>query len=586
MDLSGHAGRLPNTQDGWTATLRAEHEASGDGIAVAISGRPLLRLDGPWRSIRKPADAILESYRSTGLDCLQKLDGQFALAIADSRARRVILAIDAMGIERLTYGFQDGLVRFGASASKVAADTSNVVKVNRNALLDYLMLHVVPAPETVFEGVRKLRGGWFALFENNTCRESPYRKIQFSESSGGSPRDFDRFKERLFETLRDATSACEPGERSGAFLSGGLDSSTVAGMLSELRGSDTRTFTIGFGVPDYDEFPYSRTANARFGCKPHEYVVQPSDVADGFTQIARKYDEPFGNSSALAVLFCARLAHANSVDHLLAGDGGDELFAGNSRYAEQSVFERYQLVPRLLRSALLEPALRLWPDAISNSLVRKARSYVQKANIPLPERLEAWNLLQRTGVSRVLHPEMLHHVDEGHTFKVMRELWELSSAKTPLNRMLTYDWQLTLADNDIRKVSGMCDVAGVRVSYPMLHPDVVQLSTEVPPALKMPGTRLREFYKRAMIGFLPDEIIHKKKHGFSLPIGLWLKTSPVLHDAIYDNLRSLRNRDIINPEFLDQLLQLHDRDDARYYGVFLWVLAMLEQWLVEHRLSA
>jgi asparagine synthase (glutamine-hydrolysing) len=151
--------------------------------------------------------------------------------------------------------------------------------------------------------------------------------------------------------------------------------------------------------------------------------------------------------------------------------------------------------------------------------------------------------------------------------------------------MLYYDWQLTLADNDLRKVETMSALAGVRVTYPMLHPDVVELSTRIPPQLKMPGTRLRHFYKRAMAGYLPDEIIDKKKHGFGLPFGLWLQESPALREQIHDNLSSLRSRRIVRPQFIDRLLNLHGQDDARYHGVFIWVLAMLEQWLVEHDIA-
>jgi asparagine synthase (glutamine-hydrolysing) len=119
----------------------------------------------------------------------------------------------------------------------------------------------------------------------------------------------------------------------------------------------------------------------------------------------------------------------------------------------------------------------------------------------------------------------------------------------------------------------------------MLHPDVVEMSNRVPPGMKMPGTTLRDFYKRAMQGYLPDEIIHKKKHGFGLPFGLWLQQSNELRELVFGNLSDLRRRHIIREGFLDQLLHLHGADDARYYGVFVWVLAMLEQWLREHRVS-
>jgi asparagine synthase (glutamine-hydrolysing) len=151
--------------------------------------------------------------------------------------------------------------------------------------------------------------------------------------------------------------------------------------------------------------------------------------------------------------------------------------------------------------------------------------------------------------------------------------------------MLYYDWQYTLADNDLRKVETMSALAGVRVSYPMLHPDAVDVALAVPPRLMMPGMELRSFYKRAMRGFLPEEIISKKKHGFSLPFGLWLQDSPRLREQIHDNLSSLKSRRVIRPTFIDRLLDLHEGEDARHYGVFVWVLAMLEQWFHEHSVS-
>jgi asparagine synthase (glutamine-hydrolysing) len=167
----------------------------------------------------------------------------------------------------------------------------------------------------------------------------------------------------------------------------------------------------------------------------------------------------------------------------------------------------------------------------------------------------------------------------------MREVWESTPSDNTLDRMLYYDWHYTLADNDLRKVETMCALAGVRVSYPMLHADVVDMSTRVPANVKMPGTRLRDYYKQAVRGYLPDEIIHKKKHGFGLPFGFWLKDSPQLRDLIFGNLAQFRTRNIVRPQFIDRLLDLHRDEDARHYGVFLWVIAMLEQWFQEHRLS-
>jgi asparagine synthase (glutamine-hydrolysing) len=371
----------------------------------------------------------------------------------------------------------------------------------------------------------------------------------------------------------------------GAFLSGGLDSSTVAGVLSQLQATPARTFTIGFGYSEYDELPFARIANDRFGCEGHEYVIRGGDIAATFHKIAQAYDEPFGNSSALPTYHCAVMARNAGIDHLLAGDGGDELFAGNSRYADQQIFEWYQRVPSVLRHRLLEPALKHWPHHDPAWLIRKARGYVEKAKIPLPDRMEAWNFIFGIGPETILQPEFLGTVSQTAPFERMREVWHSTPSQSTLHRMLFYDWHYTLADNDLRKVEVMSALAGVRVSYPMLHHGVVGLSLMIPPEMLMPGRSLRDFYKRAMRGFLPDAIIDKKKHGFGLPFGLWLKESAQLRDVIFDSLANLRGRGIVRPQFLNRLLELHGSEDARYYGVFVWVLAMLEQWFEEHRIA-
>ncbi|MEP7245088.1 MAG: asparagine synthase-related protein, partial [Gammaproteobacteria bacterium] len=551
--------------------------ASADGVTVALRGAPIFA--SPRASgAESAASTLLALYRRAGPRALESISGRFALAVIDGPGKRALLAVDRMGIERMTYALGASCLVFGSSAEDVARCPTIGASINRQSLFDYLLLHMVPAPNTVFSGVSKLRAGTCAVFENGKLSVQRYWNPQFRESS---PESFETLKAGLHSSLRAGVREAAPDERSGAFLSGGLDSSSVAGVLSEVA-PPAKTFSIGFSYPQYDERSYARIANERFKCQGHEYVVQGTDIADTFPRIARAYDEPFGNSSALPVYYCARLARENGVDHLLAGDGGDELFAGNSRYAEHQVFERYQTFPKFARVGLLEPLLALWPDALMNPLVRKARGYVAKANTPLPSRLEAYNIINQSGAAQFLHPDFLAAIDPAAPFRQMHEVWDSAKSDNTVQRMLFYDWQYTLSDNDLRKVESMTALAGVRVSYPMLHPDVIDLSLRVPPRVMMEDMRLRDFYKKAMQGWLPDQIINKKKHGFGLPFGLWLQDSPQLRELIFANLASLRARRLIRPEFIDRLMQLHGQEDASFYGVFVWVLAMLEQWFQEH----
>jgi len=572
----------PGADPGCSGTIiEAPARAERDGIVAAVTGRPY------WRGrFEAPADAtmaksIIDAYHRLGTRLLETLHGSFALAIVDSARGSVLLALDRMGIQRLAYAETPAGLVFSTSAEAVARHLAPTPALDRQAILDYLFFHMVPSPGTIFSGVHKLPAATVAEYTGGRLRLAQYWTPAFVEDRPG---DYDALAQELRDSLRAAVRGASPGSECGAFLSGGLDSSTVVGVLSEVLPPPARTFSIGFGFPDYDELSYAHIANQRFRCQGHEYDITANDIVASFAAIAEAYDEPFGNSSALPAYYCARLARQHGVTHLLAGDGGDELFAGNSRYADQVVFQRYERVPAAAR-ALLEASLRACPDVFAPALIRKARGYVAKANTPLPDRLEAWNFLHLVGLAEVLDSDFLASVEPDGPIGHMRHVYRAAPARSQLNRLLHYDWRFTLADNDLRKVEAMCDLAGVAVSYPMLHPDVVEMSTRVPPGMKMPGTELRDFYKRAMRGFLPEEIIHKKKHGFGLPFGLWLQQSNDLREIVLGNLADLRRRHIVRDRFLDRLIDLHGAEDARYYGVFVWVLAMLEQWLREHRVQ-
>ena len=601
-NLSGWIGRIDVAPQAATASLTAGDGAAGqgiwqtnraggcsatsgistDGLAVAVRG------DIWWRTTEStvleassPAHAIAAAYRRWGTGFLEHLQGPFAVAIVDETADSGLIAIDHMGIERLAYRVSGEGMVFSTSAEAVARFAGGTPRLRHQALFSFIHFHMIPSPETVFEGVRKLPPATALVWKNGTVREMVYWKPRFTRG----PADFATLKRGLHDALTTAVKGARPDRTTGAFLSGGLDSSTVAGFLAREQPGAARTFSIGFGFRDYDELAYARLASQHFGCQATEYVVTPEDIASLLPKIAQAYDEPFGNASAIPVLRCALLAAEHGVDHLLAGDGGDELFAGNPQYAEQQVFEHYRRVPAVVRSWLLEPILGALPAPLRVSVLRRGRNYIAQANTPLPDRFQNWNFLQRLGAAEVLHPDFLAAVDPDGPLQHMRAVYSAAPEADLVDRMLYYDWRFILADNDLRKVQRMCELAGVRVSYPMLHQDVVDLSLRVPASMKMEGRQLRSFYKHAMRDFLPEQIINKRKHGFGLPFGLWLQHSPQLAGQIDAALAGLRSRGIVAPAFIDRLRTLHGQEDARYYGVLIFTLSMLEQWLQEHRLA-
>lgn len=560
----------------------APFTAGDEHVGIALTGHPFLRDGDKIQSLGNPATAVLSAYIERGSRCLETLDGSFALAIRDKRQSSWLFAVDRMGIERLCFGSKDGRTVFASSALDVAKSLTHSPRLSRQALYDYLLSHMVPAPGTAFEGVSKLQAATFALLDARGIRTQRYWTPAFETARSA---DVDLLAGELRVALNDAVMRCAPGEDTGAFLSGGLDSSTVAGILAGIEGKAVKTFSIGFGVASYNELEYVRIANRHFGCEGHELHVTAGDIVANFDHIAAAYDEPFGNSSALPTYMCASLAASQGVTHLLAGDGGDELFGGNERYARQRVFELYAAIPALIRRGILDPLAAATDPSSPITPLRKLRSYVDQARVPLPERLETYNFAYREGAERLLHPDVLGSVDRRAPMRDRQAVYQTTRAAALVDRLLQYDWQYTLADNDLRKVGTMCELAGVRVSYPMLDPAVIDLSLRVPARFKVKGSNLRWFYKRAMGGFLPEEILRKSKHGFGLPFGVWLKTDEPLRALIDERLDSLRARDIVNADYLDDLRSNHQQGDPSFYGYPLWDLAMLEAWLRTHRIS-
>ena len=197
----------------------------------------------------------------------------------------------------------------------------------------------------------------------------------------------------------------------------------------------------------------------------------------------------------------------------------------------------------------------------------------------MPDRLQTYNFIRRLGAHKILSNALRESVDLEQPLDLDREIYQAPADATRLNRMLYLDWHHTLADNDLRKVNRMCQLAGIEVEYPMLDDRLVEFSTRVSSTRKMRGNRLRDFYKRAVSGFLPDAIINKPKHGFGLPFGVWMAEHPGLQKLATENLERIARRDLINPRFIDELRHLHGNAHSGYYGEFVWVLMMLELWL-------
>ncbi|MGA8148703.1 MAG: asparagine synthase C-terminal domain-containing protein [Gallionellaceae bacterium] len=549
-----------------------------EGLLAAIDGRVT------WDDARlahqaqqhSPAAALHAAYLRWGKDCLTHMHGPFSLAILEPASGMALLAIDRLGINRLCFATHPSGLVFGSTCDSVATHPGIGRCISSQCIFNYLYHHMVPAPGTIYEGVEKLLPAQYLWYRDGQQERRFYWEADWSVRLSW---DFDQYRQTLKQLLRESVGSAIDQRNTGAFLSGGTDSSTIAGILAQVSGKPPETFSIGFKAEGFDEMEYARIAANRFATHPHEYYVTPNDVVAAIPLIAAAYDEPFGNASAVPTYFCALKAKEAGIDIMLAGDGGDEIFGGNARYATQKIFEVYQHIPAPLRQHLIEPLALHLPGV---SPLRKIASYVRQARVPLPDRLETYNFLHSVALDELFTPEFLSAVDPDEPLLNMREVYSRTRSASAIDRMLHLDWKHTLADNDLRKVNRMCELAGVEVRYPLLDERMVAFAAQLPPTYKVKGTKLRWFFKEALRDFLPDEIINKSKHGFGLPFGLWMQQHAPLHELAHESLRAFRTRSIVRTTYLDELDRLHQTGNASYYGVMIWVIMMLEQWLQKH----
>jgi asparagine synthase (glutamine-hydrolysing) len=574
--------KVQSASVGFGAVAAAGHGADvfqdGEWLA-AVWGRP--RFADPeliaLATRHGAARALAQGYGRKGSGVLDDLAGAFAVAILDGRRGEAMLAIDRMGTYPLCYGVVATKLVFGSTLEAISAFPGSPAGIDRQAVYDYVYFHMVPAPRTIHAGRRRLLPGSLLTWRDGKVETRPYWEMRFVEDE---KRPLPELKEAFLASLRESVREAAQGGTVGAFLSGGTDSSTVAGMLGEVTGKPARTYSIGFEAQGYDEMSYARIAARHFRTQHHEYYVTPGDVVAAVPRIAEVYDQPFGNSSVVPTYFCAKLAKDDGVDVLLGGDGGDELFGGNDRYAKQYLYSLYSDLPRALRKGLIEPVVFLAPEI---GLVGKVQRYMRNASQPMPARYDNYNLVERLGPATIFTPEFLDAVDPQQPRILQAETYGGAHAGSLINRMLALDLRFTLADSDLPKVMRACELAGLEPRFPLLDDTVVAFSSTLPPRLKLKGTRLRYFFKESLRGFLPEEIITKTKHGFGLPIGPWLQTHQPLRKIALDSLSDLKKRGLVRPEFVDELTSTHVETHAGYFGTMVWILMMLEHWLKCHR---
>lgn len=580
LGIAHDCGIAPWSWHGWQASYK------GGGVQLLLDG--FIGLDGgkveTRRSSIEPgwAASIIDLYKRKGSEFIQSLRGSFALVLWDSHQQKLILATDHFGTRPIYYWLGGDRIAFAPRIHPFVGAPEIPTVVEPNSLYFYLNHSFIPAPFTIYKSVKRLEPGHTLEWINRRSTMKRYWDITYDEDRSLSEISAanilrSSLQESVGFAVQNGSTTCD---KIGAFLSGGTDSSTLVGLMSRISGNAIDSFSVGFEEESYNEIHYARIAAQHFRSVAHEHFVRPEEALDAITTLAEAYDEPFGNSSAIPTYFCLKMARDAGVKVMFAGDGGDELFGGNERYITEKMFSIYQQVPRFIRaivdsSAEIVPSFYPW---------RKVKNYVRKANQPAIDRFFAYQLYFRDHAAEYLTDDFRASLDYDFPIDVARRHYQRVGEVHPLNRLLYVDLKLAVADNDLFKVNRMAESHGIQVRYPFLDPHVGIASGKIPASLKVKGWSKRYIFKKAFANFLPQEILSKKKHGFGLPTGDWLRG----HSGFRDLARSLLldSRSVQRGYFqrvaLEELLKTHDQEQSGYFGAHIWNFMMLELWHRTH----
>ena len=517
-------------------------------------------------------EVIVHAYEEFGTNCLKKLRGMFAFAIWNFREETLFVARDRVGKKPLFYTITDeGSFVFGSELKTLLVHGELRREIDLAALDAYLTFGYVPEESCILKNVNKLLPGHFLIFRNDSVKTVKYWDFDYVRPHNIKTEA--EYVEVLRAKLKEAVSIRLISEVPlGAFLSGGVDSSTIVAMMSQCSDIPVKTFSIGFEEDSFDELKYARIAAKQFGTDHHEFIVTP-DLFDLVDELVWHFDEPFSDPSSLPTYMLSKMAREH-VTVVLSGDGGDELFAGYSRYVTNKKRSGFANLPKVIRNGLFR--------SISKKLPHSAwgKNYLYNISLDPTDRyidsVSCFNGPRKGYLYSDDFSERLNgSLGKGeHDF---RSFAESVSTGNEIDKLLYLDSKTYLPGDILTKVDRMTMANSLEARVPLLDHELIEFVVGIPSHLKMNGLETKYILKKAMEDIVPNEILYREKQGFGVPIGEWINVQ--LRERIIEDLGEKRTleREFFNVDYIQTLLKEHS-DGRRDHSHALWVLWMFELW--------
>jgi asparagine synthase (glutamine-hydrolysing) len=518
-------------------------------------------------------EAIVHAYEEYGATCVNHFRGMFAFALWDARERKLFIARDRVGKKPLYYTVTpQGTLVFGSELKCLLEHPEVRRELNPEALDLYFSFGYVPDPLSIFRDIHKLPPGHHLGFADGRLSIQEYWDFCYEpvEEVRREEDYLEELRSLLDEAVRVRLIADVP---LGAFLSGGIDSSTVVGLMSRNMDQPVKTFSIGFHEDSYNELKYARIAARHFGTNHHEFIVTP-DICAVVDELVWHFDEPFFDSSAIPTYMVSKLAREH-VKVVLSGDGGDELFAGYTRYVVDRKRSGFARLPRILREGLMQPLGRRLPHGAPG------RNYIHNVAFDHLDRyiedLSVFTKLNKHSLYTADFRSQLRAVGEDGAAARYREIAARIRTGDAVDPLLYLDSKTYLPGDILTKVDRMSMATSLEARVPLLDHRLIEFVTRIPASLKMKGLETKHIFKRAISDLVPAELLNRSKQGFGVPIQKWINQQ--LRERLRDTLtdRRARERGYVEQRYVEVLLDEHERE-RRDHSAELWALFMLELW--------
>jgi asparagine synthase (glutamine-hydrolysing) len=520
---------------------------------------------------RCDTETIVHLYEELGEACFAELRGMFALALWDGRKKRLLLARDRLGKKPLYYSWDGRRLVFGSEIKALWGAGGLSKEVDPEAVLDYFALQYVPAPKTIYRSIRKLRPAHYAVVDGPNFHERPYWDLCFN-----APRELTEEQwcdEFLAEYRKAVQLRLVSDVPLGAFLSGGVDSSSVVALMSEVQ-SPVTTCSVGFAEAQYNEADDAREFAASVGANHFEQVVKPDAIAL-VGKLAWHYDEPFADSSAVPTYYVSKVAREH-VTVALSGDGGDENFAGYGRYKLMMREEQLRgMVPEVLRKSVFGPLGNFYPKLGWAPRIFRAKSTFQSLSGSVLDGYLGSSATCPPGArERMFSPDLLKQVNGYDPIEVLEYHYNRATTKNPLSRLLYLDIKTYLVDDILAKVDRASMANALEVRCPLLDHKLMELIAQMPPGLKLRNGTGKYIFKKALERVLPGKVLTRAKKGFAVPLVDWFRgeLKDFAHAALFD-----APDDLLNRQYLESCWRQHQRRQ-RDWSALLWCVLMFRAW--------